>query len=133
MSGQNAVKAFLGKGMPFPMAPNKSDKGIDYESGAQKVRQSIWIILQTEPGERLMRPTFGCALKQYLIKPNNAETWSGMARDIQRALSQWEPRISLESVDVTGGDDPAVAMVRIRYQHKQDGSRDNLVFPFYLS
>lgn len=130
-TGSN-LKTFLGSGWPFPVQPDTSNYCLPYVSGAEKVRQSIWLILQTEPGERLMRPNFGCGLRRYLMQPNNASTWSGMQRDIERALSRWEPRIKLEEVKVTGGDDPAVAMVSIRYAHLRDGSKENLVFPFYL-
>lgn len=132
MSNPTALKAFLGKGWPFPLQPTQVDKSIGYVEGAEKVRQSIWMILQTEPTERVMRPNFGCGLRRYLMQPNNSATWSSMQRDIERALSRWEPRIKLEQVAVKGGDDPSVAMITIRYVHVLDGSRENLVFPFYL-
>jgi phage baseplate assembly protein W len=132
MNSQHTVKKFLGKGWPFPIQPNEVDRSIHYLEGAEKVRQSIWMILQTEPGERIMRPDFGCGLRRYLMKPNNTATWSGMKRDIERALSSWEPRIKVEEVTVKGGDDPSVALVAIRYTHVRDGSSENLVFPFYL-
>lgn len=132
MSNPSMVKAFLGKGWPFPIQPSISNNEIDYVEGAEKVRQSIWMILQTEPNERIMRPDFGCGLRRYLMQPNNSSTWAGMQRDIEMALSRWEPRIKIEEVKVQGGDDPAVAMISIRYSHVQDGSRENIVFPFYL-
>ncbi|MDO6693768.1 GPW/gp25 family protein [Aliiglaciecola sp. 3_MG-2023] len=132
MSQSSPLKAFLGKGWAFPIQPNQTDKTIAYAEGAEKVRQSIWMILQTEPKERIMRPNFGCGLRRYLMQPNNSATWAGIQRDIERALSRWEPRIKLEEVNVNGGDDPSVAMISIQYSHVQDGSRENLVFPFYL-
>ncbi|MEP4888889.1 MAG: GPW/gp25 family protein [Aliiglaciecola sp.] len=132
MSQSSPLKAFLGKGWAFPLQPSQADKTIAYVEGAEKVRQSIWMILQTEPKERIMRPNFGCGLRRYLMQPNNSATWAGIQRDIERALSRWEPRIKLEEVKVNGGEDPAVAMISIRYSHVQDGSRENLVFPFYL-
>ncbi|GAA6184704.1 MULTISPECIES: GPW/gp25 family protein [Alteromonadaceae] len=132
MTQSSPLKAFLGKGWAFPVQPSQADKTIAYVEGAEKVRQSIWMILQTEPMERIMRPNFGCGLRRYLMQPNNSATWSGIQRDIERALSRWEPRIKLEEVKVNGGEDPSVAMISIRYSHVQDGSRENLVFPFYL-
>ncbi|GAC13035.1 GPW/gp25 family protein [Aliiglaciecola lipolytica] len=132
MSQASPLKAFLGKGWSFPVYPSQNDKTISYVEGAEKVRQSIWMILQTEPKERIMRPNFGCGLRRYLMQPNNASTWAGIQRDIERALIRWEPRIKLEEVKVQGADDPSVAMISIRYSHVQDGSRENLVFPFYL-
>jgi len=132
MSSPSMLKTFLGKGWPFPLQPNVVNNEINYVEGAEVVRQSIWMILQTEPKERIMRPDFGCGLRRYLMQPNNSTTWSGMQRDIELSLGRWEPRIKLEEVKVQGGDDPAVAMISIRYSHVQDGSRENLVFPFYL-
>lgn len=132
MNKSSSVKAYLGKGWPFPIKPSVPDQSIQYVEGAEKIRQSIWMILQTEPTERIMRPNFGCGLRRYLMQANNSATWSGIKRDIERALSRWEPRIKLEEVIVQGGDDPSVAMISIRYTHVQDGSSENLVFPFYL-
>lgn len=119
--------SLLGRGWPFPLRPNAP-----YAEGPEKVRQSIRIILETEPGERLMRPTFGCRLRRYLMKPNTAATRTLMQRDIELALSLWEPRIRLESVRVEPGEDPALVMIRIDYVHRRDGSTENLVYPFYL-
>lgn len=132
MSNPSTLKAFLGKGWPFPLQPTQADKSIGFVEGAEKVRQSIWMILQTEPSERVMRPNFGCGLRRYLMQPNNSATWSAMQRDIERALSRWEPRIKLEQVSVKAGDDPAIAIINIRYVHVLDGSSENLIFPFYL-
>ena len=55
--------------------------------GAEKVRQSIWIILDTEPGERIMRPTFGCGLRRYLMKPNTTSTRALIQREVTSALT----------------------------------------------
>lgn len=132
MTNQSGMAAKLGKGWRFPVLPGGEHRNLSYLEGADKVKQSIWLILQTEPGERIMRPTFGCGLRRYLMKPNNSATWSGIKRDIERALGTWEPRIRLEEVKVTGGEEPSVALITIRYTHVRDGSSENLVFPFYL-
>ena len=122
--------AVLGRGWRFPVLPREG--GADYEEGAEKVRQSILLILDTEPGERIMRPTFGCGLRRYLMKPNTSATRALMQRDVQQALATWEPRISLASVSVEPGDDPSLVLVHVAYTHVRDGSAGNLVYPFYL-
>ena len=114
------------------MLPDLSDKQLNYLDGPAKVRQSIIIILETEPGERIMRPDFGCGLRRYLMKPNTTETHALIQRDVERALSDWEPRIELESVEVSEGEDPAMVLIHIHYVHIRDGSQENLVYPFYL-
>src|SRR2546430_1119066 len=73
----------------------------EWRSGAVLVRQSILIILDTEPGERVMRPDFGCGLRRYLMEPNTPATRAAIARDIEAALGIWEPRIVVGAVDVT--------------------------------
>ncbi len=122
--------AFLGRGWRYPVLPREGD--LEYAEGAEKVRQSIWLILDTEPGERIMRPTFGCGLRRYLMKPNSSATRAMMQRDVAHALATWEPRIVLSSVSVEPGEDPALVRVHVSYTHVRDGRPGNLVYPFYL-
>jgi phage baseplate assembly protein W len=120
----------LGRGWRYPVVPSGRD--LLYEEGAEKVRQSIWIILDTEPGERAMRPTFGCGLRRYLMKPNTAATRALIQYDVDQALSTWEPRIQLSSVRVDPGDDPSLVLIEVDYTILRDGKPGNLVYPFYL-
>ncbi len=122
----------LGRGWAFPPRPDHDTRQLAYVSGREKVRQSILLILDTEPGERLMRPTFGCGLRRYLMTPNNTATRALIQLDVERALATWEPRVRLSSVVVEPGDDPSLVIIRIDYVHQRDGSPDNLVYPFYL-
>jgi phage baseplate assembly protein W len=122
----------LGRGWNFPVAPDPFSGGLDYVSGAEKVRQSILLILETEPGERLMRPTFGCGLRRYLMKPNTPATRALIKNDVEFALASFEPRIRVTAVSVDPGDDPSLALIQIAYVHLVDGRQDNLVYPFYL-
>ena len=96
------------------------------------VRQSIEIILDTEPGERIMLPEFGCGLRRFLMEPNNLTTRTGMQHEISAALERWEPRIRLTNVAVTAGDDPSLVWIEIAYERLADRKPDNLVYPFYL-
>jgi uncharacterized protein len=123
---------FLGRGWKSPIAPDPRRRSLSYEQGPEKVRQSIFLILETDPGERLMRPTFGCGLRRYLMKPNTTATRALIQRDVQAALAQWEPRIRLDEVRVDPGDDPALVLISIAYTYAHDDRKDNLVFPFYL-
>ena len=122
----------LGTGWNFPVAPDPRAGGLLYLSGPDKVRQSIWIILDTEPGERIMRPTFGCGLRQYLMKPNTSATRALIQHDVQLGLTLWEPRINVQSVLVTPGDDPSLVIIQVSYIHTTDRRADSLVYPFYL-
>ena len=122
----------LGRGWTFPIRVDPYSHRLEYTSGPEKVRQSIRIILDTEPGERIMRPSFGCGLRRFLMKPNNTATRALIKHDVESALSLFEPRIKVSQVSVDPGDDPALILIEISYVHLRDGRNDNLVYPFYL-
>jgi hypothetical protein len=126
------LRRLLGRGPGFPFAPRVGAGSIPLVDGPEKVRESIWIILDTEPGERIMRPQFGCGLRRYLMKPNTPATRALIQRDVERALANWEPRIQVSEVRVEPAEDPAMVLIQIRYQHRRDGSPASLVYPFYL-
>jgi uncharacterized protein len=127
----STTKAYLGRGWALPLFPTREGR-FSYADGPEKVRQSIFIILDTEPGERIMRPSFGCGLRRYLMKPNNTATRTLIQRDVENALASWEPRISVANVSVEPGEDPALVLIQIEYSHLRNGRQDNLVYPFYL-
>ena len=122
----------LGTGWNFPVVPDRRQGNLPYVEGPEKVRQSIQIILDTEPGERTMRPTFGCGLRRYLMKPNISATHALIQHDVQLALALWEPRIELQEVRVDPGGDPALVLIQISYIHTVDRRPDSLIYPFYL-
>lgn len=122
----------LGRGLAFPVRPSERTRELPVATGAEKVRQAILLVLETEPGERVMRPSFGCGLRRYLAKPNTTATRALLQRDVELALATWEPRIRLQSVRVEPGEDPSLVTIAIDYLHARDGSPGNLVYPFYL-
>jgi phage baseplate assembly protein W len=103
-----------------------------YRSGVEKVREALLVILRTEPGERIMRPTFGCGLRRFLAEPNTVATRARIERDVTRAIQAWEPRVRLRQVTATAGEDPSLVLLTIRYEHTRDASEGLLVYPFYL-
>jgi phage baseplate assembly protein W len=123
---------YLGKGWAFPVLPDRTTGELKYLAGTDKVAESIRIILETEPGERIMRPSFGCGLRRYLMQPNTVATRALIKRDVESALASFETRIRVSSVDVSPGDDPALVIITIAYVHVRDRSPGNLVYPFYL-
>ena len=77
------VEAWIGRGPRFPLRPDATTGGaMATVGGEQIIRQSIEAILDTEPGERVMRPDFGCGLRRYLMEPNTTATRAAMQRDI---------------------------------------------------
>jgi phage baseplate assembly protein W len=127
----DVVDEWLGRGLRFPFRPD-ADGAMTHLDGMELIRQSVATILDTEPGERIMLPSFGCGLRRYLMEPNTQTTRTGMAEDITTALNLWEPRIQLLHVGVTPGEDPTLVWIDIAYERTADRRSDNLVFPFYL-
>jgi phage baseplate assembly protein W len=124
------VDQWLGTGLRFPLGAVGGRIG--RVSGMELVRQSIEAILDTEPGERIMLPAFGCGLRRYLMEPNTLTTRTAMREDIATALATWEPRIRVTNVAVTAGEDPSLVWIEISYVRLADLRPDNLVYPFYL-
>jgi uncharacterized protein len=121
----------LGQGLGQPVAPDASGR-LPIVSGPEKVRQAIYTLLDTDPGERVMRPDFGCGLRRYLMQPNNPATRAGIQREITQSLTRWEPRVKLVDIAFTPTDDRAMVLIEIHYAHVLDARQDVLVYPFYL-
>jgi hypothetical protein len=113
----------LGTGWAFPPEAATTSR-FEWRWGAALVRQSVLIILDTEPGERVMRPDFGCGLRRYLMEPNTPATRAAIAGEIGAALRAWEQRIVVGSVDVTATEDPSTVLVSISYTLTRDQSID---------
>jgi len=123
---------FLGVGWNYPTKLT-DDGQIDLARYEESIRQAIWIILGTAPGERLMRPGFGCGIHDLVFAPNSPGTASRVAGEVRRALLDWEPRIDLLSVQVEPQTaEPATLLIRIEYRVRMTNNRFNMVFPFYL-
>lgn len=123
----------LGSGWAFPVSPEAATGHLAYRSGPEKVRDAIRLVLQTEPGERVMRPSFGCGLRQFLMQPNTVATRALIQREVQVAIERWEPRVTVKAVTAEPGDDPALVVVTVRYEHNLDKSDDVLVYPYSLA
>ncbi len=121
---------FLGVGWANPLHLEKGD--IAWARYEDSVRQSILIILGTAPGERVMRPDFGCGIHDLVFSVNSAGTAGSISRAVGQALLLWEPRIDLVDITVTPGDAGQVLFISIDYLVRATNSRFNLVYPFYL-
>ena len=105
-----------GKGIAFPPRVG-ADGRLAWSAGAANVRESIQIILLTEWKERVMEPQFGGSLGLFLFEPNNVTTRHLIKDRIAKALAQWEPRVTVESVEVEEDAlDPEGAVATIVYK-----------------
>ncbi len=105
-----SVGEILGRGIAFPPRIG-SDGRMAWSAGETNIREAIRIVLMTAPGERLRRATFGAGLEEYLYEPNTTTTRRAIEERIRRSIGTWEPRVTLESVDVD--EDPADASAAI--------------------
>jgi phage baseplate assembly protein W len=124
---------FLGRGFAFPFLPG-ADRRLALAGEEERIRQSLWIILSTAPGERLMRPDFGCGIHDLVFEPNSAALRGRVAARVRVALTRWEPRIDLLDVQV-GTDDVERnhLFVSIDYRIRTNNAFYNLVYPFFLN
>jgi Bacteriophage baseplate protein W len=123
---------FLGVGWNFPIGPD-SHRQIGMAHDDQCVHNAIWMILGTAPGERVMRPDFGCGIYDMVFEVGSTSTTERIANLVRQALVRWEPRIDLLSVTAArDADTPAVLLIQIEYRVRTTNNRFNLVYPFYL-
>jgi uncharacterized protein len=126
------IGQWLGRGMKFPPGIDALGR-VAWSEGEQNLHESIQIILQTEPGERLMLPEFGGGLGRFRFEPNTVVTRTLIAQQITRALARWEPRIAVESVEVEA--DPAescAATAAIVYRVVSTQSRERVALSVAL-
>ena len=123
---------FIGRGWAFPLRVDPTG-GIALVGREQEIEEAIRLILGTAPGERPMRPAFGCRINEYLFASADSETANGISREVRSALQRWEPRIDVTDVVVTfDGLDSTLLYIDVRYSIRATNDRRNLVFPFYV-
>lgn len=126
---------FLGRGWTFPVRLDEWSRGVRLtSSGDEAIRQSIWMILGTASGERVMRPDFGCGIHDHVFDVHDTGTAHSICAAVRDALIRWEPRIDVLDVYATpDAADPNRLIIEINYQVRSSNSRFNLVYPFALT
>lgn len=126
-------KSFLGTGWSFPPRFNPLDRGVDMVSADEDIKQSLNIILSTAPGERLMRPSFGCGLKKMVFERINESTRTQIKDLVERAVLFFEPRITLLRVEVDAAEvHEGKVLISLEYVIRTTNMRSNMVYPFYF-
>lgn len=123
--------AFLGAGWAFPVRADGG--GIAVSALEASIRESLWIILGTARGERVMRPGFGCGIHDLVFASSSATTLGQVTREVRDALVRWEPRVEVTGVEAA--PDPALParlLIRVDYRVRTTNNQFNLVYPFYL-
>lgn len=124
--------SFIGKGWRFPIEPDAAG-GLGYVGGIDNIEQSLRILVQTELGQRVMRPDFACAAGRLVFAPGSEHYLGQLETALRDAIRDWEPRVDVEDLRVELSPlDETVANVRLIYRPRASNTRENLVFPFYL-
>ena len=125
-------REFVGHGWAFPVHADATGR-IALTSDEREIEESIRLILATAPGERPMRPEFGCAVHEYVFAPADASTAGAIGAAVRAALRYWEPRIEVgdETVSLEGAGE-GVLYIDVGYSILGTNDPRNLVFPFYV-
>jgi phage baseplate assembly protein W len=132
VSNPLSSKEFLGRGLAFPLQVNARGE-IALVSAERDIEQAVRIILATRPGERVMRPEFGCRASELLFEPRNSAMETLMQQYVEEALTRWEPRIEVQWVRVLSDNtqDGAI-VVEVNYLIKATHDQRSIVYPFFL-
>jgi phage baseplate assembly protein W len=123
---------FIGRGVSFPVRTDATGS-VALVDGDREIVESIRLILATAPGERPMRPEFGCAIHDLVFAPADSTTAGQIAYEVRMSLERWEPRIDLTDVVVDFAEaGHGTLLIDIRYTLRNTNDPRNLVFPFYV-
>lgn len=144
-------KSFLGKGWGFPPEFDTFTKEVKMVSEEEDIQESLRILLLTSPGERTMEPSYGCGLRSKVFENISEGTLTEIKDLIERAILFFEPRITLNRIDVSYGPENGAAIgspvngtdgrevrleglihLLIDYTVRATNTRSNMVYPFYL-
>lgn len=126
-------RAFLGTGMGFPPRIDPGTGRFALAAGKQSVKESVYLILMTNRGERWLEPGFGSRMMRYTFMDTSPTVLKMLSDDLRELLLRQEPRISNVEVSISPEDRSGTLLVDIGYTVAAANSRENLVFPFYLN
>ncbi len=127
-------KSFLGRGWGFPPEFDESSKTLRMVSEEEDIAESLRIIIFTAPGERIMRPDFGCGIHYEVFSPVNSITLNKIQDAIEKAILEYEPRVTLNLVEIDDSNiyEDGELKILIDYTIRKINVRTNKVFPFYI-
>lgn len=127
-----STRPFLGQGLAFPVRPVNG--GLAMAVAEDSIEQAVELILRTSPGERVMLPGWGSGLRDFLFAGNGPVTHRAVEQAVRRALTDLEPRITVERVSAMAApDEPNLMLIEIDYVVRRSNAFYNRVYPFYLN
>lgn len=126
-------KDFLGRGWAMPVQLDPRTGQVASVAYEEDIRQSILIILETAPGERVMRPNFGCGIHELVFTAVDSTAIELIRSSVEEALIRCEARIDVLGITI---DEEATTegklLVEVEYRVRKTNQTGNLVFPFYF-
>lgn len=122
----------MSAGMKFPPQVEPGTGRFALSAGAQNVRESVYLILMTQQGERWLEPAFGSRIMRYTFMDASPTMLRMLSDDLRDTLLRQEPRIKEISVCIDPQPEAERLLVDIRYR-TADGEQDKTAFPFYLN
>ena len=129
----NSSKAFLGRGWSFPPSFIKGENEVQMTEAEYNIKDSLFIILSTAVGERIMQPEFGSNMDKLLFEPLSTTFSTYITEQIRNAILYFEPRITLDSIDYTPDELNGKMDLTLNYTINGTNTRSNIVFPFYIN
>jgi uncharacterized protein len=126
-------KSFLGAGWGFPPEFRRDSRSVELVSDEEDIRQSLYLLVSTAPGERIMRPSYGCDLQSMVFERLTEATRTKIEHMVLRAIILFEPRVSVQEVNVHFvSHETGMIHIVVDYTIIQTNTRSNIVYPFYL-
>ena len=126
-------KEFLGRGWSFPIYISPDQGQVSAVAYEEDIKQSIYLILSTSKGERLMRPDFGCGIHDLVFDAITVSLITDVQNSVTQALREYEARIDVLKVDVDASRAAeGQLIINLDYRNRTTNQRDNLVYPFYF-
>jgi uncharacterized protein len=127
-------KEYMGRGWAFPFRVEPASGRVATAADEEDIRQSILIILETAPGERVMRPNFGCGIHELVFTAVDSTAIQRIRSVVEEALRRCEARIDVLGVEVDeDATEEGKLLVEIEYRVRKTNQTGNLVFPFYFN
>lgn len=124
---------FLGQGWSFPPTFVRGSNTLELVKAEEDIKQSLHILLSTTLGERVMRSDFGANLHQQVFEPMDAAFQAYVQSIISDAITNYETRINLDSVDVFADNEEGRIELTVNFTIISTNSRANIVYPYYLN
>lgn len=123
---------YIGAGIAFPIGTNVQGS-LQLSNYTTNLEESIRIILETKPGERVYRPNFGSRISEIVFEPMNTQTLLLIRLYVREALEMWEPRMILMDVITEPIPSQGRVDINILYQPKDSYDSRSMVYPFFLT